>query len=386
MKRLTLILTGLVLSLNNIIAGDGDRILNFIFCSDVHYGTKREFRGERNETADSVNRAMIATFRMLEGTPLPEDGGVAAGKIFGTPAFVACTGDITNRMEGGVQTAAESWRQFCRDWSTYCDIPPVSEEDDDVSVSRTQGDIPLYLVPGNHDVSNATGYPLPLDPERDASSLTGIWNHNMAVAPDDSVSVSGFDYGLHKIHYSFVRDSIRFVFMGMWPDSVMRTWFDRETASDEDIPVFIFTHDPPQANAKHFTNPNGSHDINAVDKFQNLLSDTCSVNAVGMKAVGNWRVLERFLHERPSVKAWFHGDENYNEFYTWNGPDGSIALPVFRVDSPMRSFYSSSDETILSFIAVSIDPVRHLLTARECLWNTWKCPGIVWGDMRTIEY
>ena len=81
MKRLTLILTGLVLSLNNIIAGDGDRILNFIFCSDVHYGTKREFRGERNETADSVNRAMIATFRMLEGTPLPEDGGVAAGKI-----------------------------------------------------------------------------------------------------------------------------------------------------------------------------------------------------------------------------------------------------------------------------------------------------------------
>ena len=359
MKRLTLILTGLVLSLNNIIAGDGDRILNFIFCSDVHYGTKREFRGERNETADSVNRAMIATFRMLEGTPLPEDGGVAAGKIFGTPAFVACTGDITNRMEGGVQTAAESWRQFCRDWSTYCDIPPVSEEDDDVSVSRTQGDIPLYLVPGNHDVSNATGYPLPLDPERDASSLTGIWNHTMAVTPDDSVSVSGFDYGLHKIHYSFVRDSIRFVFMGMWPDSVMRTWFDRET---------------------------GSHDINAVDKFQNLLSDTCSVNAVGMKAVGNWRVLERFLHERPSVKAWFHGDENYNEFYTWNGPDGSIALPVFRVDSPMRSFYSSSDETILSFIAVSIDPVRHLLTARECLWNTGKCPGIVWGDMRTIEY
>ena len=208
----------------------------------------------------------------------------------------------------------------------------------------------------------------------------------MAVTPDDSVSVSGFDYGLHKIHYSFVRDSIRFVFMGMWPDSVMRTWFDRETASDEDIPVFIFTHDPPQANAKHFTNPNGSHDINAVDKFQNLLSDTCSVNAVGMKAVGNWRVLERFLHERPSVKAWFHGDENYNEFYTWNGPDGSIALPVFRVDSPMRSFYSSSDETILSFIAVSIDPVRHLLTARECLWNTGKCPGIVWGDMRTIEY
>lgn len=44
------------------------------------------------------------------------------------------------------------------------------------------------------------------------------------------------------------------------------------------------------------------------------------------------------------IKAYFHGDKNYNEFYTWNGVNGTIDLPVFRVDSPMKGEYSSADE------------------------------------------
>ena len=125
-----------------------------------------------------------------------------------------------------------------------------------------------------------------------------------------------------------------------------RNGFDKETAGDKDVPACIFTHDPPEADAKHFTNPDGKHDI----------------------------------------KAYFHGDMNYNEFYTWKGVDGSTSLPVFRVDSPMKGFDSSSDETLMSFIVVTIEPENMRLTARECLWNADRAPGIKWGATATIAY
>ena len=72
--------------------------------------------------------------------------------------------------------------------------------------------------------------------------------------------------------------------MGMWPDAYMRQWFDQEIGTDTIIPVILFTHDPPIADTKHFTNPNGKHTINSVDKFQNLLADTCLVTDVKKKA------------------------------------------------------------------------------------------------------
>ena len=37
--------------------------LNFIYCSDLHYGLEREFRGGE-VSADSVSRAMIGAFRL----------------------------------------------------------------------------------------------------------------------------------------------------------------------------------------------------------------------------------------------------------------------------------------------------------------------------------
>lgn len=257
----------------------GRGYLNFIYCSDVHYGLEREFRGGV-VSADSVSRAMIEAFRILEDTPLPDDGGVADGNVYGSPDFVICTGDIANRMEDGVQPASVSWSMFCRDWSGYCIIGDGPDSGHDR--------VPLYLVPGNHDISDAIGYTEPLTPERDASSAAGIWNHNMAETPSDTIPADRFDYSMHKTHYTFVKDSIRFAFMGMWPDSI------------------------------------------------------------------------------------------------WNGVDGSISLPVFRVDSPMKGEYSSEDETLLSFIAVSIDPESRRLTARECLWNSGQAPGVSWGATKTI--
>ena len=64
--------------------------------------------------------------------------------------------------------------------------------------------------------------------------------------------------------------------------------------------------------------------------------------------------------------------------------DGTVSLPVFRVDSPMKGDYSSVDETLLSYIVVTVDAGSRLLTARECLWNPDGAAGIRWGASCTI--
>lgn len=365
MRKLVLILfSGIFLFGCTTAGADEGKILRFIYCSDPHYGLEREFRG-KVVGSDEVSRAMLETFGLLAETRLPEDNGVAAGGMFGTPDFVVCTGDIANRMEVGVQSATASWNQFCRDW--------------DASVSA-----PLYLVPGNHDISNAIGYPKPLSPDKDAASAAGIYNRMMKPAVERTAET--FDYETDKVHYSFVMDGVRFVFMGMWPDSHMRQWFGQEVGKDTLTPVLLFTHDPPIADTKHFTNPNGRHTINSVDKFQNLLTDTSTVKDVKKKATKNWEKLEEFVHSHSVIKAYFHGDKNYNEFYTWRGVNGTINLPVFRVDSPMKGEYSSDDERKLSFIVVTMDVDRRRLTARECLWNTENTNSIRWGSSVTIDY
>lgn len=363
-KRIFILFTGILLFSCTVSGAGEGRILRFIYCSDLHYGLEREFRG-KDAGSDEVNRAMLETFKKLPETQLPDDDGVGARTEFGAPDFIVCTGDIVNRMEDGVQSAAASWAQFCRDWDSLVNCP-------------------LYLVPGNHDISNAIGYPKALYPEKDASSAAGIFNRMMKPAVERTAE--SFDYGSDKVHYSFLKDGVRFVFMGMWPDAYMRQWFDREIAMDTVTPVILFTHDPPIADTKHFTNPNGKHTINSVDKFQNLLADTSLVTDVKKKAEKNWEKLEQFIRSHPMIKAYFHGDKNYNEFYTWHGVNGTIALPVFRVDSPMKGEYSSSDERRLSFIVVAMDMDKRCLTARECLWNMEDKTSIHWGSSSTITF
>lgn len=345
-------------------AAEGDGVLRFIYCSDLHYGLEREFRGHRAKS-DEVARAMLATFDMLSGEVLPADSGVGAGRPFGHPDFVVCTGDIANRMEDGVQPAAVSWEQFSRDWYKAVGVP-------------------LWLVPGNHDISNAIGFPEPLVPECDATSAAEIYNLMMRPAVERTAQT--FNYATDKTHYSFVKDGLRFVFMGLWPDHTMRRWFDAEVAGDSITPVILFTHDPPEADTKHFTNPHGWHTINPKDKFQNVVADTCLTGSVKDTPTDNWRVLERFVGNHPMIKAYFHGDKNYNEFYTWHGVDGTISLPVFRVDSPMKGEYSAGDERLLSFMVVTMDTASRRLTARECLWNTQDTTSVKWGDACTINY
>ena len=340
------------------------RILRFVYCSDLHYGLEREFRGGR-ATSSEVSRAMLEAFPMLEKAVLPEDGGVLAGEAFGEADFVVCTGDIANRMQDGVQTAAESWTEFEQDWLGALDVP-------------------LYLVPGNHDISNAIGYPKGLDPRLDATAATEIYNR--AMEPDTLRTAATFDYSRDKVHYVVDCGGLRLVFVGMWLDAGMRAWFDREVAADSLTPVFVFTHDPPNADTKHFTNPRGDHSINAADRFENLLADTARARSVEEDATGNWRDLEQFFSRRPMIKAYFHGDKNYCEFYTWTGVDGSIRLPVFRVDSPMKGEFSAGDEALLSFLVATVDMEARRLTVRECLWNTEGRTAVRWGSVCSISY
>lgn len=345
----------------------GGRIYRFVYCSDLHYGLTREFRGRSGVSASEVSRAMLAAFSQLPSTPLPDDGGVGAGTLAGKPDFVVCTGDIGNRMEKGVQPAAQSWAQFCRDWNGALDVP-------------------LYLVPGNHDLSNAIGYTKPLTPPRDATAAAGIFNR--AMRPAEAVGAADFDYARDRVHYVVPLDGVRLVMMGMWPDTLARGWFEREVASRDSVtPVLLFTHDPPAAEAKHFTNPRPPHDVNARDGFQNLLADTCSVSNPDEEPRANWARLAAFVARHRCVKAYFHGDKNYNEFYNWHGPDGRIDLPTFRVDSPMKGEATSADERRLSFIHVVLDTDARRLTVRECLWNRIAAPGpLGWGDVATLHY
>lgn len=99
------------------------------------------------------------------------------------------------------------------------------------------------------------------------------------------------------------------------------------------------------------------------------------------------KLFAAFLHKHPNIKAYFHGHENANEFYTYTGPEGDLALPVFRVDSPLKGQVSSKDETKLSFQLISIDTDNLVLTVRECLWNTAgvQSADIVWGQSKTIR-
>ena len=71
-KRLMLV--SISLFCGCVVAQDGE-ILRFVYCSDLHYGIDREFRGAEGVPADSVSRAMLRSFGLLENAVLPDDGG-----------------------------------------------------------------------------------------------------------------------------------------------------------------------------------------------------------------------------------------------------------------------------------------------------------------------
>jgi predicted MPP superfamily phosphohydrolase len=320
--------------------------IRFVFTSDAHYGlTRPAFRGRTNVRAHDVNAALVADIDTL-----------------GAMDFVVEGGDVANRMEAEeeIQPASVSWSQFKRDYIEHLKMP-------------------VYVVPGNHDASNAIGFYKPMKPAVDSTAMIEIYN--LMMAPQRRTKKT-FAYATDRVLSSRDTGGVHFVFLNIWPDSIGRAWLARDLERiGTSTPVVIFTHDQPEAESKHFTNPNGRHAINAEDRFENLLADTfADGHTVEDADVIEQAAWEDFVRAHPNVIAYFHGNSNWNQFYDWSGPHQSIALHTFRVDSPMKGHDSSMDETRLSFHVATIDTRAMTMTVRERLWNVG-----AWGESATVS-
>ena len=361
--------------------GQSTPYLQFIFTSDAHYGITRDtFRGRMNVAAHVVNEAMLDGMNSLSRTRFPRDGGLRSAEAVGPIDFVAQGGDIANREEdlgeGPIQPAAASIAQF---WADYAEGLHLTD-----GAGRPT---PLYVVPGNHDATNAVGFYKAMTPPVDKTAMVDIYNRMMA--PVRPKTTTTFDFARDKVLFSRDIGGLHFVFVTVWPDSVGRAWIERDLEHvDASTPVIIFAHDQPDAEAKHFINPNGTHDINATDRFENLLSDQLADGpTIDLASTIEQTALERFVQRHTNITAYFHGNSNWNQFYDWTGPDHAIALHTFRVDSPMKGAVSSRDERTLSFQVVTIDRAARTMTVRECLWNadpTHPEAPLAWGASTTV--
>jgi hypothetical protein len=367
------------LMLFNFLTPSQKHTVQFIFCSDLHYGlSKKFFRNDSNVSAAVVNAAMVESMKTLPNTKLPIDGGVGSGEKVGSIEGVIITGDISNRQETEVQSATQSWNQFEEGYLNNLHLLNASGEN-----------APFMLTPGNHDISNAIGFTRPMNPLTDKAAMVGIYNLDMKAGT--AKTRNDFSFQNDKIHYSINTGGIHFMFVSAWPDSAERIWMQQDLKLiPSSMPAFIFTHSDPNPEARFFQNPNGDHSVNTTDKFENLVEERFKDGlTVKSNSTIEQRGLVTFLQAHPNIKAYFHGHTNYAEFYDWNGPDSSISLPCFRVDSPLKGRLSSKDETKASFNLISIDPETKKMTVRECLWNvhpTDRTNKVEWGIERTIFY
>jgi hypothetical protein len=370
-----------------------------MYTSDAHYGIKRAaFAGM--SSSQQVNGAMVGVMNSLQSAALPSDGGINAGQTVGPVDFVVETGDATNRSDGTVYPfakapAASTWPLFAADYLTTLNLK-----------DRSGNRAPLFMTPGNHDVSNAVGYtkaPLNAASGLDATAYVAIYNLMMKpsttltndsfIGSTPAFATAAASYANKRVVTSRDVNGVHFVFVGMWPDSVSRPLIDNDLRNvPATTPVILFTHDQPDAESKHFTNPISPFTINSTNKFENLLSDTFAEttpfstpysDAAGATAIVSTveqRSFVSWLKTHKNIVAYFHGNDNANEFYSYKGPDNDISLNVFRVDSPMKGNFSATDATKLSFQVITIDSAAKNMTVREYLWN-----AKVWGVSKTIS-
>lgn len=359
--------------------GKNTSTIELIFTSDAHFGISRKaFRGDSNVISEKVNKAMVGQMNSLPGLSFPADSGVNAGKKISGIDYLVEGGDIANRMEIPIQSAATSFAQFSE---TYFNGITLKGHD--------QRPTQFLIVPGNHDITNAIGFYKPMQPLTDPSSMVNIYN--LMLKPAKPMTNEAYNYTTDKINYSRDIKGIHFMFITLWPDSAERIWMEKDLNKvANNTPVIIVTHDEPECEAKHFTNPAAPHDMTKQNKFENLVAEYYKEGNAAVKGQTDLeqRGWVKFLKAHPNIKAYFHGNTNFNEFYTYQGPDKDVSLPVFRVDSPMKGEISSKDETKLSFLIISIDPAALKLTARECLWDTNPSDPtakVIFGESKTIS-
>jgi hypothetical protein len=357
------------------------QIVQIVFTSDAHYGiTRQQFRGDTNVTGHVVNAALVKEINTLPAMMLPPDNGINAGNAVGGIDYVIEGGDIANRMEIPIQSAATSWSQFETD---YMKSLKIKGHDGKPAT--------LLMVPGNHDISNAIGFAKPMNPLTDPTSMVNIYN--LMLNPLVPLTNATYNYASDKVNYSRNISGIHFQFITLWPDSAERIWMQKDLDTvASNTPVIIFTHDEPTCEPKQFTNPLPPYNMTVKNKFQNLVAEHYKEGSVALKGDDATNIEQRgfvkFLKAHPNIKAYFHGNSNWNEFYTYTGPDNDISLKTFRVDSPMKGEYSSKDEKLVTFQLISLDPSTKQLTVRECLWNTQPTNPdnkIVFGKNETIS-
>jgi hypothetical protein len=366
-------------------ANNEKTVAQIVFTSDLHYGITRNFRGSTNVDASIVNKELIKQINQVPEATFQADEGVNAGKKIGSIDYLIIAGDITNRQQTGtpnIQSATASWAQFNTDY-----LNGISLKNQDNQKAE------FLLTPGNHDVSNAIGYTKSMNPLTDPSAMVNIYNYMLS--PTTPKTNSTYNYGTDKINYSKNVVGVHLMFINMWPDSAARIWMQQDLANVSSItPVIIFTHDQPECESKHFTNPNGSHNINSTDKFENMVSEVLKDGKTTSAATTiEQKNMVSFLKSHTNIKAYFHGNDNRNEFYIYKGPDSDINIKSFRVDSPMKGTISGidaangiGDETKLSFQVIAIDGAAKNLTVRECLWNTsGATSSLTWGINSTIS-
>lgn len=354
-------------------------IINMVFTSDAHYGiSRKQFRGDTNVASFHVNAALISQINNIPNLTLPMDSGVNAGENTGAIDFLVEGGDIANRMEIPNQSAAASWSQFEADY-----MHSLNLQGHDGKPAK------LLIIPGNHDITNAIGFYKPMKPLIDPTSMVKIYN--LMLLPKVPMTNDAYHYDTDKINYSRNIKGIHMMFITLWPDSAERIWMkkDLDTVA-KTTPVIIFTHDEPTSEAKHFTNPLTPHNMTSKNKFENLTAEQYKEGYIAEagKTDIEQRGWVKFLKAHANIKAYFHGNTNWNEYYVYKGPDKDVNLNVFRVDSPMKGEISAKDETKLSFQLISIDPQTQTLTVRECLWNTEplnKDQKIVFGENKTMS-
>ena len=358
----------------NVTSQVNDSVFNFVFTSDVHFGLfKENFRGQKKIAALDVNTEQVNVINSLTKTNFPIDNGVSSNTPIRFIDAVIITGDIANRMEPGVQSATQSWKEFEQTYVRGITL-----------LKKKNKNTPLWILPGNHDMSNAIGFHRAMSPLNDPASMLGIYN----LMFPQKMPLKYFDRDKICIQYSKEEKGVHFIFLSMYPDSTARVWMENDLKSvKEETPVLIFAHSIPEVEARFFINPNGDHDINDQDKFENLVSEMYKdSDSVKGETLIEQRAFVRFIKKHSNIKAYFHGHENFTDFYNWNGPDHDINLPCFRADSPMKGRLSAKDESKLSFELISLDTKKKLLTAREILWNNnMKNGEIKWGKYITIN-
>lgn len=360
---------------------NADTVTNIVFTSDAHFGiTRGNFRGSVNVPGATVNAALVNEINTLPRLKLPQDRGVNAGKITGGIDYLVEGGDIANRMEVPIQSAAVSWDQFAGIYMHKLQI-----------TAHNGKPAKLLMIPGNHDITNAIGFAKTMKPVTDPTSMVQIYN--LMLKPQVPMTNEKYDYTKDKINYSFNLKGIHMMFITLWPDSAERIWMQKDLDTVvSTTPVIIFTHDEPTSESKHFTNPLSPHNMTIENKFQNLLEENYKEADTAVKGTHatdiEQRGFVRFLKAHPNIKAYFHGNTNFNEFYTYKGPDNDVTLNVFRVDSPMKGESSAKDETKVSFQLISLNTATQTLTVRECLWNTKPnepSTPIIFGQSATVS-